>query len=125
MHSYALEREIPMITAASSTEHVRFSVSMLTVLRLDEAADGLDALERDGADGDDVAGSRRDDPLRGADGDADMAEVVHWDRAAVEDEVAGADRLGAPVDGDAVVSLRGTVVREIDADLLVGAHSES
>ena len=42
----------------------------------DEAADGLDAVERDWAEGDHVSGFGGDDPLGGADGDADVAVVV-------------------------------------------------
>ena len=60
-----------------------------------------------------------------ADGDADVAVVVDRDRAAVEDQVAGADAVGAPVHGDAVLGLCGALVREVDADLLVCAHGEA
>ena len=70
-----------------------------------ESSDGLDAVERDGAEGDDVAGFGGDDPVGGADGDADVAVVVDGYGASVEDEVAGADWFVSPVDGAAVLGL--------------------
>ena len=62
----------------------------------DEAADGLDAVERDWAEGDHVSGFGGDDPVGGADGDADVAVVVDGDGASVEDEVAGSYWFGLP-----------------------------
>ena len=71
----------------------------------DESSDGLDAVEWDGSEGDDVAGFGRENPVGGADGDADVAVVVDGYGAAVEDEVAGADWFGSPVDGAPVLGL--------------------
>ena len=95
---------MPTISAASSTEHVRFSVFISTCLG-NESSDGLDGRMGWG-EGDDVAGFGWDDPSDGVDGDADVAVVVDWDGAAVEDDVAGADRFWSPVDRSSVVGLR-------------------
>ena len=83
------------------------------------------AVEWDWPDGDWGSGVWGDDPLGGVDGDADVAEVVDGDGASVEDEVAGLDWFGSPVDVGAVVGLGGAVVGEVDADGLVCAQSES
>ena len=90
-----------------------------------ESADGLDAVEGDWAEGDDVAGFGGDDPVGGVDGDADVAVVVDGDGASVEDEVASTDGLGVPVDCAAVLGLGGGGVWEVEADGLVCAQSES
>jgi hypothetical protein len=67
----------------------------------------LDFVEGDGAQRDDVARFWGDDPLGGVDGDAYVAVVVNGDGAAVEDEVAGLDGFGAPIDVASVLSLGG------------------
>ena len=61
--------------------------------------DDLDTVEGDGADRHDLAGGGSDDPLGGADGDADVAVVVHGDGTAVEDEVTGVDGFAVLFDG--------------------------
>jgi len=52
-----------------------------------------------------VAGRGGEDPLSGADRDADVTEVVDGYRTSVEDEVAGANWFGSPIDGAAVLGL--------------------
>ena len=60
----------------------------LALRRRGEATDGLHSVEGDRPERNDVAGLWGDDPVGGADGDADVAVVVDGDGASVEDEVA-------------------------------------